>query len=184
MEFRLQPLSEIHLDSRVDFRNYSDIGDKNYVYVFSIIAFFVLFIACVNFMNLSTARSTIRAKEVGMRKTVGASRKQLILQFFGESLFMTLMACVFALVLVITLLPAFNQIAGKNLKLDLLDVRLVIGLSLIIFLTAVTAGSYPAIYLSSFRPVKVLKGVFKSDRKGQTLRRILVVTQFSLLHCS
>jgi len=180
VEFRLQPLAEIHLDSRAAYRNYSDIGDRKYVYVFSIIAFFVLFIACVNFMNLSTARSTTRAKEVGMRKTVGASRRQLIMQFFGESLFLTSMACVFALILVITLLPAFNQITGKQLKLDLIDIQLVLGLIIIVLLTAVTAGSYPAIYLSSFRPVKVLKGAFKSDGKSQTFRRVLVVTQFTL----
>ena len=180
VEFRLQPLAEIHLDSRAAYRNYSDIGDRKYVYVFSIIALFILFIACVNFMNLSTARSTTRAKEVGMRKTVGASRRQLIMQFFGESLFLTSMACFFALIMVIALLPAFNQITGKQLKLDLIDVQLVIGLIIIVLLTAVTAGSYPAIYLSSFRPVKVLKGVFISDGKSQTFRRVLVVTQFSL----
>ena len=180
VEFRLQPLAEIHLDSRAAYRNYSDIGDRKYVYVFSIIALFILFIACVNFMNLSTARSTTRAKEVGMRKTVGASRRQLIMQFFGESLFLTSIACVFALILVTFLLPAFNQITGKQLKLDLIDVQLVIGLIIIVLLTAVTAGSYPAIYLSSFRPVKVLKGVFISDGKSQTFRRVLVVTQFSL----
>jgi len=180
VQFRLQPLAEIHLDSRAAYRNYSDIGDRKYVYVFSIIAFFILLIACVNFMNLSTARSTTRAKEVGMRKTVGASRRQLIMQFFGESLFLTLMACVFSLILVIVLLPAFNQITGKQLKLDLIDVQLVIGLIIIVLLTAVTAGSYPAIYLSSFRPVKVLKGVFKSEGKSQIFRRILVVTQFTV----
>lgn len=180
VEFRLQPLSAVHLDNRAAFRNYIDVGDKKYVYVFSIIAFFVLFIACVNFMNLSTARSTTRAKEVGMRKTVGATRRQLIMQFFGESLFLTSMAGIFALILVLVLLPAFNQLTGKNLKLDLIDIRLVLGLIAIVLLTALTAGSYPAIYLSSFRPVKVFKGVFKSGGKGQTFRRILVVTQFSL----
>jgi putative ABC transport system permease protein len=180
VEFRLQPLSAIHLDNRGAFRNYAEVGDRKYVYVFSIIAFFVLFIACVNFMNLSTARSTTRAKEVGMRKTVGASRRQLILQFFGESLFLTLTACVFALILVIVLLPAFNQITGKDLKLDLIDIQLVLGLIIIVLLTALTAGSYPAIYLSSFKPVKVLKGMFKSEGKSQTFRRVLVITQFSL----
>ncbi|MQY60287.1 FtsX-like permease family protein [bacterium] len=180
VEFRLQPLSAIHLDNRAAFRNYCDVGDRKYVYVFSIIAFFILFIACVNFMNLSTARSTTRAKEVGMRKTVGASRRQVIMQFFGESLFLNSMACVFSLVLVSTLLPAFNQITGKLLKLNLIDIQLVLGLIIIVLLTALTAGSYPAIYLSSFKPVKVLKGVFKSEGKGQTFRRVLVVTQFSL----
>ena len=180
VEFRLQPLSAIHLDNRASYRNYSDVGDRKYVYVFSIIAIFVLFIACVNFMNLSTARSTTRAKEVGLRKTIGASRRQLIMQFFGESLFLTAIACVFALILVAFLLPAFNQLTGKDLRLNLIDGQLVLGLSLIVLLTAMTAGSYPAIYLSSFRPVKVLKGVFKTEGKGQTFRRILVVTQFSL----
>ena len=180
VEFRLQPLSAIHLDSRAAFRNYSDIGDRKYVYVFSIIAFFILLIACINFMNLSTARSSTRAKEVGMRKTVGASRRQLVSQFFGESLFLTSMACVFAMILVIALLPAFSQITEKQLKLDIIDIQLVIGLIIIVLLTAVTAGSYPAIYLSSFIPVKVLKGVFKSEGKSQTFRRILVVFQFSL----
>ena len=180
VEFRLQPLSAIHLDSRAAFRNYIDVGDRKYVYVFSIIAFFVLFIACVNFMNLSTARSTTRAKEVGMRKTVGASRRQLITQFFGESFLLTSMAGIFALILVLILLPAFNQLTGKTLELDLIDIQLVLGLFMILLLTALTAGSYPAIYLSSFRPVKVLKGVFKTEGKGQTFRRVLVVTQFAL----
>jgi ABC-type antimicrobial peptide transport system permease subunit len=180
VEFRLQPLSAIHLDSRAAYRNYSDVGDGKYVYIFSIIAFFVLFIACVNFMNLSTARSTTRAKEVGMRKTVGANRRQLIMQFFGESLFLTSMACAFALVLVQVLLPAFNQITEKKLNLNLFDIQLILGLISIVLLTALIAGSYPAIYLSSFRPVKVLKGVFKSEGKGQIFRRVLVVTQFSL----
>jgi len=136
VEFRLQPLSAIHLDNRAAFRNYCDVGDKKYVYVFSIIGFFILFIACVNFMNLSTARSTTRAKEVGMRKTVGASRRQLIMQFFGESLFLNSMACVFSLTLVSVLLPAFNQVTGKQLKLDLIDVQLVLGLIIIVLLTA------------------------------------------------
>ncbi|MCJ7581336.1 MAG: ABC transporter permease [Candidatus Aminicenantes bacterium] len=179
--FRLQPLSAIHLDSRTSYRNYADLGDKKYVYVFSIIAFFVLFIACVNFMNLSTARFTHRAKEVGMRKTVGASRKQLVFQFFGESLLMTLMACVFALVLVIIFLPAFNRIAGKDLQLVLLETQFLLGLGCIILLTTLIAGSYPAIYLSSFKPVKVLKKAFSSQTGGgQTFRKILVVIQFSL----
>ena len=137
VEFRLQPLSELHLDSRSANRNYADVGDKKYVYVFSIIAFFVLFIACVNFMNLSTARFTHRAKEVGLRKTVGASRKQLILQFFGESLLMTLMACVFALVLVLLLLPVFNRVAGKELHMNLFEGQFAVGLGLIILFTAV-----------------------------------------------
>ncbi|MFC2160422.1 ABC transporter permease [Acidobacteriota bacterium] len=181
VDFRLQPLAELHLDSRASYRNYADIGDKKYVYIFSIIALFVLFIACVNFMNLSTARFTQRAKEVGMRKTVGASRKQLVLQFFGESFLMTLMSCVFALVLVIFLLPAFNRIAGKDLQMVLLNFQFVFGLSCIIFFTSLIAGSYPAIFLSSFKPVKTLKGTFKSQGKnGQIFRRVLVVTQFSL----
>jgi ABC-type antimicrobial peptide transport system permease subunit len=180
VEFRLQPLSAIHLDSRASHRNYIDVGDRKYVTVFSIIAFFVLFIACVNFMNLSTARSTTRAKEVGMRKTVGASRRQLIMQFFGESFFLTAIACVIALILVANLLPAFNQLTGKFLRLNLIDIEVVLGLIITVVLTATVAGSYPAVYLSSFRPVKVLKGVFSSEGKGQTFRRILVVSQFSL----
>jgi ABC-type antimicrobial peptide transport system permease subunit len=180
VEFRLQPLSSIYLDSRAAHRNYIEVGDRKYVYVFSIIAFFVLFIACVNFMNLSTARSATRAKEVGMRKTVGASRKQLIMQFFGESLILTLMASAIAMILVTLLIPAFNQLTGKDLKLNLIDMQLVFGLIAIVVLTALTSGSYPAVFLSSFRPVKVLKGMFKSEGKGQTFRRILVITQFSL----
>lgn len=179
-EFRLQPLSAIHLDSRAHYRNYIEVGDRTYVYVFSLIALFVLFIACVNFMNLSTARSTTRAKEVGMRKTVGASRRQLVMQFFGESLLLTVLACLFALILVIGLLPAFNQLTGKELNLNFIDLQMILGLIAVVCLTALTAGSYPAIFLSSFRPVRVLKGAFKSDGRGQTFRRVLVVIQFSL----
>jgi putative ABC transport system permease protein len=144
------------------------------------VAFFVLLIACVNFMNLSTARSALRAKEVGMRKTVGARRSQIVKQFFGESLLLTFISFLFALVLVSLFLPAFNQLSGKQMVLNGKDVSHLLSLLAILLLTGVIAGAYPAIYLSAFRPVAVLKGLKESKSKSASFRKVLVVVQFSL----
>ncbi|MGH7601128.1 MAG: FtsX-like permease family protein, partial [bacterium] len=175
----LQPLADIHLDAEVTGSD-AVLGDKKYVYLFSLVAGFVLLIACINFMNLATARSLQRAKEVGMRRVAGASRWQLVGQFYGESILLAFIALFLALLLVELFLPAFNQLSGKNLAMDYRDPRLVLGFTVIILATGLVAGSYPALYLSSFKPVKVLKGMMESGTQGSRFRKALVVTQFSL----
>ncbi len=177
----LQPLRDIHLySSHIQF-GIEGQGDIKYVYIFSIVAFFILIIASINFMNLATARSSNRAKEVGLRKVVGAKRTQLIRQFFSESIVMAFCSLTLAVVLVELFLPVFTNLSGKPLTLDL-STHINI-LSAIVFLTLFTgflSGSYPALLLSSLRPVKILKGISKSEAQGYLFRKILVVSQFSL----
>ncbi len=157
------------------------VGNIMYVYIFSIIAFLVLLIACINFMNLSTARSAIRAREIGLRKVVGAQRGHIIRQFFGESLLYTVFALLLALILTAIFLPVFNVLTGKQLSLSILGTQsvllAVIGITL---LTGFLSGSYPALLLSSFRPVRTLGSSPGSKPKSSFLRKTLVVVQFSL----
>lgn len=153
-------------------------GMIEYVRLFSIIAIIVLLIACVNFMNLSTARSEKRAKEVGIRKTLGSDKRQLIVQFFFESMILSFIALVFSVVAVYLLLPSFNLLVDKHLHLDILKPLFWLGALAIVMVTGITAGSYPALYLSSFNPVKVLKGTFLAGRWAALPRRVLVVAQF------
>ncbi|HEY4063834.1 MAG TPA: ABC transporter permease [Puia sp.] len=175
----LQPMSRWHLYS--EFKNgVSTGGAIQYVWLFGTIGLFVLLLACINFMNLSTARSEKRAKEVGIRKAIGSLRGQLIGQFFCESLLMALLAFVCSLLLVWTTLPFFNEVAAK--KMTILWTSpffwlLSIGFTLF---TGIIAGSYPALYLSSFKPAKVLKGTFKAGRLAQIPRKALVVVQFTV----
>lgn len=162
-----------------DFKDGKNVGGMiEYVRLFTIIAIIILLIACVNFMNLSTARSEKRAKEVGVRKTLGSNKKQLIIQFFLESMIITFVAFIFSLAAVYILLPSFNSLVDKHLTLNLSQPFVWVGGIAIIMLTGIIAGSYPALYLSSFNPVKVLKGTFLSGRKAILPRRILVVGQF------
>jgi len=152
-----------------------------FVYIFSLIAAFVLIIACINFMNLSTAKSSTRAREIGMRKVVGGNRKNLITQFLGESFLLTLLSMIIALILVSLILPIFNKIAGKELIFeDLLHARFIIGLIILTILTAFIAGFYPSLFLSSFKTVNVLKGEPVTDRGSGIFRKVLVVFQFTL----
>ena len=176
----LQPLTEVYLTAGLGGGQFAN-GDRKYVYIFSAIAFFILLIACINFMNLSTARSLGRAKEVGLRKVIGSSRAQLMQQFLGESILLALVAAVFAVFLVEMLLPVFNQVAGKNLQLAYSDFRMPASLALITLATGVIAGSYPAIYFSAFKPITILKGgQLASGGKRAGFRRGLVVLQFTL----
>jgi ABC-type antimicrobial peptide transport system permease subunit len=171
------PMSKWRLYS--DFKDGKNIGGMiEYVRLFTIIAIIILLIACVNFMNLSTARSEKRAKEVGVRKTLGSNKKQLILQFFFESMIIASIAFIFSVIGVYLLLPSFNSLVSKHLILDLTQSYIWIGGFGIILFTGIVAGSYPALYLSSFNPIKVLKGTFLAGRKAVLPRRILVVAQF------
>lgn len=175
----LQPMDSWHLYS--EFKDGVNVGGAiKYVRMFGIIGIFVLLLACINFMNLSTARSEKRAREVGIRKTVGSLRSQLITQFFTESLLTVALAFVISLTLAWLALPYFNQIAGKQMQMPLDKPVFWISSVAFILLTALIAGSYPAIYLSSFRPVKVLKGTFKAGRLAAVPRKVLVVLQFSV----
>ncbi len=175
----LQPMRRWHLYA--EFKNGTNTGGAiGYVWMFGIIGIFVLLLACINFMNLSTARSEKRAKEVGIRKAVGSLRSQLISQFYTESVLVAFCAFMLSLLLVQLTLPMFNAIAGK--KMEILWSSPLFWLSGIGFslITGFIAGSYPAIYLSSFQPVKVLKGIFKAGRFAATPRKVLVVVQFTV----
>jgi ABC-type antimicrobial peptide transport system permease subunit len=177
----LQPLKDIHLHSSHLIGNPPGSGNIAYIYLFSAMAFIVLLIACINFMNLTTARAGNRAKEIGMRKVVGARRANIINQFFGESVILAFIALIFAVILVELFLPAFNQLSNRPLVLDLSENLLVLaGLAGIALFTGIVSGSYPALFLSSFQPGKVLKGPLKSGAKGFLLRKALVIVQFSL----
>lgn len=179
-ELALQPLTDIHLFSDLG-HDYNNQGDIKYVWIFGALAIFVLLIASVNFMNLTTARSANRAKEVGLRKVVGAERIQLIRQFFGESIMMTLFALAIALMLVELLLPFFNTLSGKHLisawRNNPSLFLTFIGIALV---TGIFSGSYPALFLSSFQPIQVLKGSLSSTGANPLFRKALVIFQFSL----
>jgi putative ABC transport system permease protein len=175
----LQPLRRVHLHSHYDFD--SSHGDIRYVRIFSLAAFFILLIACINFMNLTTARSAVRAREVGVRKVSGARRGDIAGQFYGESALLILAALGLALVLAKLLLPAFNELAAKRLTLGLADAPgLLPGLAVLLGVTVIVAGSYPAFVLSRFQPARVLKAGPASGARGRGFRRALVVVQFSL----
>ncbi len=178
--YYLQPLTRIHLHSKFNF----DIGAHGnimYVYIFSAAALFVLLIACINFMNLATARSGMRAKEIGMRKVIGAKKGDIIKQFYGESILSSLSAVLLAIVLISLLLPAFNNLSGKELTFGLMEnTKLLLGLLAIAVFTGLLSGSYPALFLSAFHPIRVIRGILKSGIRGVLFRKILVVIQFSL----
>ena len=178
----LQPLADIHFASgHIEAeRNHAE-GDIAYLYIFSAIALFILLIACINYMNMGTARSMRRAREVGMRKVVGAHRAQLIRQFLTESILTAAVALILALGLVWLMIPAFNSLAGKTLAFGLvLEGPFLLGLIVLVLLVGAVAGSYPALYLSTFRPAQVLMGSGEVGRGAAHLRRTLVVTQFAL----
>lgn len=178
----IQPLGRVHLHSDYEYDALAvNNSDHKYIFIFASIAFFVLFIACINFINLTTARSRNRAKEVAMRKVVGADRKNIIRQFFGESLVFSFVAFGFALGLVFLLLPVFNDLSKKSLYLDVGgNIWIPVGLLGIAFFTGILSGSYPSLYLSSFQPGKVLKRAFTANPKSSVFRKALVVVQFSL----
>lgn len=171
------PMSRWRLYS--EFKDGKNVGGMiEYVRLFSIIAVIILLIACVNFMNLSTARSEKRSKEVGIRKTLGGGKMQLVLQFFSESTILVLFAFLLSIGFVFLLLPAFNTLVAKELSLELNQPYFWLGSLAIILFTGLVAGSYPALYLSAFNPVKVLKGIFLPGKAAALPRHMLVVGQF------
>ncbi|HUQ97661.1 MAG TPA: FtsX-like permease family protein, partial [Chitinophagaceae bacterium] len=178
INFSLTPLTAIHLHSE----RIAELGpnsDVQVVYIFSAIAVFILLIACVNFMNLSTARSANRAKEVGVRKVLGTQRKNLISQFLIESVLMSFVSCVFALLFAFLLLPYLNELAAKSLSLSPIEHPYLLPLLfLFVLLVGLLAGTYPAFYLSAFQPIEVLKGKVAGGFKRSYLRHSLVVFQF------
>ena len=179
-EYLLQPLTDIHLYSNLEAEIEAN-GDIRYVYIFSAIALFVLLIACVNFMNLSTARSAGRAKEVGIRKTLGSLRKQLIGQFLVEAVLVSFLALLLAILMAELALPFFNDLAGKQLTIQYLHPWYFLPLLLLaVVFIGLLAGSYPAFFLSAFRPASVLKGKLASGVGSSWLRNSLVVLQFSI----
>jgi ABC-type antimicrobial peptide transport system permease subunit len=178
--YYLQPLTQIHLRSNFNF-DPAVTGNIMYIYIFTAAALFILFIACINFMNLATARSGTRSKEVGMRKAVGAYRIDIIKQFFGESILLSFTSLLFSVIMLQIFLPVFNDLAGKELSLSYSGfLQILLGLMGITLFTGLLSGSYPAMFLSSFQTVNVIKNLPQSGTKGSLFRKILVVTQFSL----
>jgi putative ABC transport system permease protein len=176
----VQPLTDIHLRSNLG-HDLSNRGSIKYVWIFSALALFILAIASINFMNLTTARSANRAREVGMRKVIGARRSQLVRQFFGESILMCLLALGAALILVELFLPAFNRLSAKAITTAWLqNLPVLLGCLCLALATGLLSGTYPALFLSSFRPIQVLKGAPNAAGGGSAFRKTLVIVQFAL----
>jgi putative ABC transport system permease protein len=179
-QIRTQPMLDVHLNNDIE-GNLRPSGDKKYLYIFSSIALFIILIACINFMNLSTARSAGRAREVGLRKVVGSGKGSLVWQFLAESFLMVVIAMVVALLILELVLPVFNREVQLSLVLDYFgDWYVIPGLLLFVVVIGLLAGSYPAFYLGSFKPVAVLSGKIEQGARSGFLRRILVIVQFSI----
>jgi len=180
MKYDVQPITSIHLHSKLEHEP-EELGNMSYIWIFSAVAFFMLLIACINYMNLTTARSARRAKEIGIRKVTGSSKKQLVFQFLTESLLTAIVAVVLSMLLVLVLLPVFNAISGKAFTIATLfqPFNVILVASIALF-TGLVGGSYPAFYLSGFQPVSILKGALSNASGNVNLRRTLVVLQFSI----
>ena len=179
INFYLEPFAWIHLHS--DYDSFTPNNNIAYIYILAAVALLILIIACFTYINLSTARSLERAKEVGIRKVIGAGKKQLFIQFLGESTIICLLAVIFSLLMARLLLPAFNELTNEPLQSTALFSILFVSFSfLVAILVSVLAGIYPALILTGFQPVKVLKGSFKNTTSGQTLRKSLIVFQFAI----
>jgi putative ABC transport system permease protein len=180
MRYDIQNIRDIHLHSKLQYEP-EELGSMSYIWIFSAVAFFMLLIACINYMNLTTARSASRAKEIGVRKVAGSNRKQLIAQFLAESLFTAFVAVLLSVVLMMLLLRVFNSMSGKEFTIGnlLQPFNLLLLLSVALF-TGLVGGSYPALYLSGFNPISILKGSLSKASGNIILRRTLVVLQFSI----
>ncbi|MFQ5606173.1 MAG: ABC transporter permease, partial [bacterium] len=176
----LQPLRDIHLHSNIH-REIKPPGDSTYVYIFSVVGILVLIVACINFMNLTTARAGKRAKEIGVRKVMGAHRLQLISQFVGEFIFMTLIALALAILLIELILPYYNELTGKHFTtVAIFQPGMMMVLLGAILLVGLVAGSYPALFLSAFKPVQIFQRFSRTNSGGSTVRKMLVVWQFAI----
>ncbi len=176
----LQKLTDIHLRSHTDYEAEEN-GDIKKVWIFSAIALFILLIACINYMNLSTAPSTLRAKEIGIRKVAGAQRKEIITQFLSESILISWIAMLLAFLLTAFLLPSLSKISGEQLNMQsLLQWQILIPVLMIPFFIGLISGIYPALFMSSFQPVKVLKGFLKVGGGNISFRKVLVTLQFAI----
>ncbi|MDB5130290.1 MAG: FtsX-like permease family protein [Mucilaginibacter sp.] len=176
----IQKLTDIHLRSHLDVEIEGN-GDIIRVYIFSAIALFILLIACINYMNLSTARSALRAKEIGIRKVMGAQRKAIIAQFLSESVLITMVSLLLAVILTVSVLPFINYLSNQALSVgSLLQWRILLSLLALPFVVGIISGIYPALFMSSFLPVKVLKGMLKVGSGNLSFRKVLVVLQFSI----
>jgi len=179
-KLELQKLTDIHLYSHTDYEAEPN-GDMGRVYIFSAIALFILLIACINYMNLSTARSALRAREIGIRKVVGARKKELIVQFLSESVIICFVAIIIAMFFTWLSMPWLNKTSGQQLSFStLLQLKIILPLILTPFIIGVISGLYPALFMSSFQPVKTLKGLFKVGGSSISFRKVLVVTQFAI----
>ncbi len=180
VQYELQPITAIHLHSKIDDEAEAG-GDISYIYTFGAIACFMLIIACINYMNLATARSANRAKEVGVRKVMGSQRKQLIFQFITESVVISIIALIISLAMIYLLLPAFNTLANKSLPFAyIIQLPVILSLLGVVLVAGIVGGSYPAFYLSGFSPIQVLKGKVSSKGGSVFFRKSLVVVQFSI----
>ena len=176
----LQKLTDIHLRSHLDYEAEEN-GNISRVYVFSVIALIILLIACINYMNLSTARSTLRAKEIGIRKVAGAGKGELIAQFLSESVLIAWLAMLLAMVATWLILPALNKLSGLHLSAGLLlEWKWILPVLLVPFVVGIVSGIYPALFMSSFQPVKTLKGLFRVGGRSISFRKVLVVSQFGI----
>lgn len=180
IKYELQRITDIHLHSKIQDEAEAG-GDISYIYIFAAVAAFMLIIACINYMNLATARSANRAKEVGIRKVMGSQRTQLIAQFITESVVIALIALVASLILIYALLPSFNDLANKQLPFSyILQTPVILSLLGVVVFVGIVGGSYPAFYLSGFNPVSVLKGKLSTKGGNAFFRKSLVVIQFSI----
>ena len=178
-EIWLYPMEKWYLYS--EFKNgYPVDGRIQFVWLFGLVGIFVLLLACINFMNLSTARSEKRAREVGIRKAIGSQKRQLVTQFLSESFLVVFLAFILAMLLVVISLNAFNQLAGKNIELPLFNIYFWLANISFLLITALLSGTYPAFYLSSFQPIKVLKGTIRLGKYASLPRKFLVVVQFTV----
>ncbi|MEP6728836.1 MAG: ABC transporter permease, partial [Bacteroidota bacterium] len=179
-KLELQKLTDIHLYSHTDYEAEQN-SDIKRVYIFAAIAFFILLIACINYMNLSTARSALRAREIGIRKVIGARRKELIFQFLSESVLISWVAIILAAGLLLVTMPWLNKMTEQQLSVAILmKWQVLIPVFLAPFIVGILSGIYPALFMSGFQPIKTLKGLFKTSGGNISFRKVLVVTQFSI----
>jgi putative ABC transport system permease protein len=180
IRYGVQPITSIHLKSDMAGEP-EELGSMSYIYILSSVAFFMLLIACINYMNMATARSARRAKEIGVRKVAGSSKKQLIFQFLTESVFLSVVSLILSIAAIYFLLPVFNSLSGKHFTfLSLFTPATAFILLMVVVFVGVVGGSYPAFYLSRFQPITVLKGALSKGSSNIGLRRVLVVTQFAI----